>query len=730
MTDVLGPDLVHVDVRPIRALYMVRSGSVADFRMAVHLASNRWGGIQELIIPVSPQGRMWPRWRQMIEWSPPDYIANVAELPLDVVNRVALDLGRPVVSQQMIDDVHHGMHQLAAYPPAELSNLQLAGAARRAPILTTAALGPVPIDNELLQAWRATGAVPYTEGRTAAIVMAQLSRRTVIGSTGRQCGEVLFRGSPPESLVVWCARSTNLFDAVNFWNLRALMPLSFGAAPMVALEEDTLADQAVHEALRSECAKRAGRIVPSIIFAGPAASKPGVANMLAAAGWDVHRETKISRRLGRRVDTSGPLTAAIAWDPRVIVGGERQPGVRASVLTTLDRTRTLIRTPSPVIFHPNIGGPVRVILSGPGHLSVPSSPSVAQLFHPHALPNKSGIELSTLAQAEYHFEIAIPERLAVLRTALSDRKITATPSDKGQLASGVRRVVGDAALISRPELIRAVDKLTTHRIEYQIRAIQEQVTGVTREQAAELARLFGSQVRQTARSLQEVSSDYGASGATVGPMLNELVASRLVRRGALVRCSLCGLDTFVDAEFIGSAATCPACGSNAAFVSSKSQEPILYYRLNALVDRASDNGVFVHLYAVAALEGHAPLVDGVPGCDLRSGNTPIGEADVLALVGSEIWMVEAKSTAGWFTETQIANDINRAREIGAEVYVLACLEPIPPQTLEFAATEASANGIRVAYVCPPSNRITFQVASPRHIPGELVSQAALPPSSP
>src|SRR5207249_10785397 len=79
-SEFFGQELVNLDLRPKRAAYLFRSGSVRGFRAAVASACTRWGGIQELIIPVSANGRIASGWVQLLGVSEPDVLFDAAGL--------------------------------------------------------------------------------------------------------------------------------------------------------------------------------------------------------------------------------------------------------------------------------------------------------------------------------------------------------------------------------------------------------------------------------------------------------------------------------------------------------------------------------------------------------------------------------------------------------------------------------------------------------------------------
>ena len=122
---------------------------------------------------------------------------------------------------------------------------------------------------------------------------------------------------------------------------------------------------------------------------------------------------------------------------------------------------------------------------------------------------------------------------------------------------------------------------------------------------------------------------------------------------------------------------CPGCGSPAALaVDPERGESALHCRLNSLVDRASDNGVLVHLLTVAALRRRDSKAHVYPGANLSAAGRKPREADIVGLLGSEIWLGEAKTSAGSFTPKQIEDDLSLAVRLRAAHYLMSCLEPV------------------------------------------------------
>jgi hypothetical protein len=156
------------------------------------------------------------------------------------------------------------------------------------------------------------------------------------------------------------------------------------------------------------------------------------------------------------------------------------------------------------------------------------------------------------------------------------------------------------------------------------------------------------------------------------------------------------MSSFMELRDVTMAITCPGCGSPAPLARDPNRgESELHYRLNSLVDRASEQGTLVHLLAVAALRRRDPKAHVFPGANLSAAGSKPKEADVVGLLGSEIWLGEAKMSAQWFTPEQIEHDLALAVRLRAAHYLMSCLEPLGEDTRRVAVAVCQEAGIKL-----------------------------------
>lgn len=289
----------------------------------------------------------------------------------------------------------------------------------------------------------------------------------------------------------------------------------------------------------------------------------------------------------------------------------------------------------------------------------------------------------------------------MLSAALADRGVGHAPSDKGLLACGIRTLVSDSNILRDSVTLRVIDALTTHRFEYELKEAKKQFPDQVPEALAAMATRM-QEIRQTSRTLIQVREELRQGGMQVtrhqvGTVLTRLVNTGAAIRGFMVSCTSCGMSTFVDVSQLEAPPTCPGCGSYAALVSAHDGEPAQHYRLNGMVDRASDQGVLPHVVAAAALcqKGQHPEAYVSPGtnCTLPDGTK--AEADVLALVGRDLWLGEAKSRSDGFTDEQLEKDLALTLAVGASTYLMICLDGIDAGCLQRACARATMSGVQL-----------------------------------
>jgi hypothetical protein len=109
-------------------------------------------------------------------------------------------------------------------------------------------------------------------------------------------------------------------------------------------------------------------------------------------------------------------------------------------------------------------------------------------------------------------------------------------------------------------------------------------------------------------------------------------------------------------------------------LAADSSGPRLHYRLNALVDRASDQGVLPHLLAHGALNRWDPFTVLTMGTDVTVPSRARSvEIDLFGVHAGRLIMGEVKTKAEDFDSAQLRRDMSLARELGVDDYIAAAV---------------------------------------------------------
>jgi hypothetical protein len=702
----LGEEIMAVDVRPVRAAYLIQRGSASAFVKAVSYALDRWGGLHEVIVPVSPTGRLQPGYRDLLtHLAEPDLVFDLSGLTADALHRVQEALGCPVYPKSQTTHWQR-LHPLGAFTAEEIRELKVVQPLK--PTLMDRA-GPGYIEDETeLQQWRGLGATVDDTHDRVELAIAQLHRRTLAETSGHQCHEVRIE-SPFSMSHIWIAHPNSLKDCLDFWIRRAIAPRGLERDCWVLTTPQTFVDPRFQSALRASLASRPHTSDPTFLLASLTVPKAKLNQLVSETG--LQMKTKGSIGISYRQPVPGLPRTSI--DKVTVALGIGRPsgrvwyGLRTSPTVQLFADGTRIRTASPFRSHPQVGfGPVRIRLSEAAHIQAPALPAVARLFHDHAEWVRGELEIPMSHAEILDIPIRIPTPRAILDAVVSDKGLNVSPSHPGRYAQAVLAQLASADLFLNPSVEKVISAMTASPPKRQLSDLAKRYSLSEETIDAILARLEVRHPRLE-RSALEIRHEAKLPLQEVLETLDELAYAGLVERGLVTECNQCAMHSFQAFPQVSPKAVCPACGARGRFAGD-AKGPQLRYRLNAILDRASANGALVHLYAVAAvlMENREALI--LPGSDITRPDGTSAEIDLLGLVGPIVLGGEAKRRAAAFTRLQLERDVALTVEAGGTRHLMVCLEEIPKTTVEIAKKTAAAAGIDLVILCPPTNRLMVQ----------------------
>ncbi len=141
----------------------------------------------------------------------------------------------------------------------------------------------------------------------------------------------------------------------------------------------------------------------------------------------------------------------------------------------------------------------------------------------------------------------------------------------------------------------------------------------------------------------------------------------------------------------------------------------IYYRLNSLIDRASDQGVLPHLAAQAALLERDARTRLLLGVKVKFSDGRETEVDLFGLHGGRVVAGEAKTSPAEFSSKQLCRDVELSHRLGAQSHLLVSSYPVDFETVKCAYDLAQSHSMQLLVI------EGHKVREPEEYLGELCS---------
>jgi len=652
---------MQASVVPERAAYLIAHGSAEGFRRAVQIASNRWGGLTEPIIPVPATGPLDDAITRVVAASGVDLFVNI-DLDPAIAEQVASALGMTVLP---LDDIH----QMATCTP-----LAVTGFIRRSnhPVVANP-------DSPLWQV-AAAGYLGQLSGQDAAAFQVRPTDRgddiwrSQLGGQTRAretvaCLEMLSRIGEEHPAVLWITGPDDVDECASFWNARALQPLDSAPAVLMTLVPSDDITYWIgapdHVRLLRNDELRPGQA--DIAIVGGSVSSQRLTEIAEYLGLEPHHPDGGRRSLGG----SGALTYRTDLDPLSWLLADHHFGVPSLPFDVqVAGGAGEARFASPVRFHRL--GRTLVRLSGSALQSLPKRPQAARLVSPIAIWHRNSLELPLPLADRYDVPLRFPSLQDAIEALLDAATRRHTLSSAGRLGSALEGKA-DIAHLLQPGVYEAATDLTTPRSKALLKKLEElREEGEGDAELIELATTWGGRAERRTRAPDDLSMPT----AQAAEALERLCAMSWAERGLRTECQRCGLSAFRPmAETVG-LARCPGCGAPTPYDIHGGRLSVVY-RLDSFVDRASDSGLLPHLLVIAALRHAEPQAAFLPGTDVTFSDGSMEEVDIFGVWGGKVLAGEIKTSAGAFTAEQLTRDVALSTRLQADIHLLATPDTVP-----------------------------------------------------
>lgn len=675
------------EVVPSRVAYLIAGKSREGIFAAIEEACTRWGGATEPILAVSSTGRITPWDRQLTELLRIDAVVNVDANP-EAALRVAESFAKPLVELRHIDRA--APSRFSTFPG---SFVRGAGHSVWLPsddtVWQSVALGRLsPAASESLQQCGIGTSRSHGDdwgGR------AQLSGRTLAGLTMSQFWQS--RASnvlEPAPTVMWVASPNDVNDCRGYWNVRALRSLLGEPHPMLLIPSRGVEHWVDFDKNLAGVLARPADVVPDVVVVSNRVPLGRLRELGESLGLVPHKGKFTStRRFPPPPPRQPPYSFAAGVDPRHWVAFERRYGA-----TTQARANVFPHGAT-IDFEPPIeggsGGLTLLRISSPVINRYPQREAVASALLDNASWRDGALEIGTHVQPKLQFTIRQPPMREILDLVLNRSGVTWRQSDKAAIVRLVTQRLSVARLLD-PVAYGVVSALTTPRSKAVVQALESKaLAGASHDELIDFIGSIIGRGAQVAKSFDELKQQLPnlAEGT-----LAELAAARWIERGLRTRCKDCGLTNFISLADTTPAGTCPTCGNECGYMTS-GKDAALAYRLDGVVDRASDQGALPQAMAAYAAGRNDPYSFVVAGAALTFSDGRVGDADVLGIAHGQLIVGEVKTFANQFTSAEIIKDADRAQAAGADALLIGCPEWLPDSVHQLVAREAKRRKLEV-----------------------------------
>jgi len=652
-------------------------------------ATTRWGGATEPIIPVRKHGKVDAFWQQVCELSRVDGLVNV-NLPEPEAINAATILGLACVSIQHVD--LNGPGRFTCNPEAVANPTPTTPATIADPSLKLWAItASGTLTAEAHQHYVENGFPVVATKFPDQVARCQVSRTSGLDRTLEQFGlRKSARGPSEFPTIVWIAGRRQLNDCLWYWNVRALRPLGFPEIPMLFLPGDEV-DHWLHfsDSIESFLSDRSDMFAPDVVFCSLGETPDRIRQI--AESWGLKEsddEVRTSYSYPPPPPRTPPFTYLVDRDPIRAFIFDRSYGVTQQMLVQAFPTKTTVNFNSPVHFHKP--GLAKVNLTSSEFDHLPRRQSIAELVMMPSTWNDDQLEIFTHAANQYQFELKFPSSDLVVETILNESVSSWAMSQPGRAALSILSW-GNAESLLEPGFYSAILSLTTRRTKKIIEQLQESIEVSEITDLRAVASELGGRVQRLSKTVGQI--DNLSSGQQTS-ILEKLVSLGWAERGLRVKCEKCGVTSFVPIQESSDRALCPGCRQPSAYSPSPSGVSV-YYRLNSLIDLASDLGVLPHLMTNSLLLQRDPRTHLFPGVDLEFHDGSKGEADLFGIHAGSVVCGEVKSSASSFDDDEIQKCVERSKKAGADVHLMSWIGDMPIKALEKATQLAEKSGMKL-----------------------------------
>lgn len=717
---------LRTNIRPVRHSYFVSNRSASQLARAMAWCCTQWGGISNLIIPVSSGGRITPFYEHLLKMVEPDVLVSYMPQDSESGRRRHEHLAAYLAAlwpnkQTSLHDERFEQFDYAAHPLSVISEAD----ARAHEFVDCEFRGPREEHLVLLALFGRILEDQVTDYRRelrygslpAAADSSDFWQRQMregyfaspINLTGY--GFRPYRVEQPRlhfSAYFEVVLGDSLPSLCSFWNLRAIeestrfpgddvRTLLF--MPRRVLNNPDML-HVFAEALHSAPALRAESNLDLIVYWAERTAFQAWENAIAKGSDFVRLREDVNVTLPvrrspetHRGDHSRPLTY-----------GSHQPHLPLSffegVPSEIPRAIPLrlgqneIRIEPSATYSKRPGQQVMLDIDSEVWSRYPKYLDVAKVIDGNAEFSRYGVSFLSdvpMRPSEFHFNL--PTEWETLVAVFQHCGLSVNESDKTHYLEAVVQLIGgldnvpvlarvQAMLLLQSLAIRPADRIAK-RLKRELRQ-----TSLDEERIAEALRdsPIVAELSTSSKSYKQLADGaLSQHKQALLPLLAELSKAGMVRRGHQLPCLMCDLTSWHPLRSLDEHVTCPGCGSSFPLPVElpPGSELQTHYVLNSLVNRAFDQGVIPALIAMSHVaRANAPAYCKAAALEIRRAGDPAlaGDLDFVMFANGRLLAGEAKSGSRLAAKDYATAEV--AAHVGFDEYFFCTVNTFDDEALK------------------------------------------------
>lgn len=690
---------LRTNVRPLRIAYLFEENDAATLLHLLRLAVTDWGGIYNYMLPVQSDDTVALGLGDLAAIHPPDfvfsYLPTTNENPFSGAKRAAAIVGKQFGTRS--DKVMHGphfenraggMHPLSAMPRSVVDSPNTVRPSGFANKLTS--YGFPEHGDDVMYLLAAFGEIP-PEQRDEYETLCQINEQPMsldhpdfwtnqrysgptsspVNLSGCNLAPLKVRTNGYSSLPFYVVVASCPSTVCFYWNLRAIREAAqfdrIGRRTMLLplqLARDATAVAAMLDAIREapfmegeSCdidfvlcygSKEEREAIEATLNSIPNIVEP-TGDSMVSHRWGGHkgrlpREADKSRLLKYRY-CSPPLPASL-------LHGVPNPVEPTNVDLTFGENEVSF-TP-PASFENRFRQTAVIDLQSNLWERYSRSAEIAKSIQPGAWWTAYGLSFHIIVPTRAtYLKLSLPSDWEALRLHFAALGYEVAQSQNGRYADAVVKLLGglrDASVLTSPNAYQVLEKLTlpsSKKLAQRIKSLGMKLAGEDELMKALRDPQIIEELKNVCKSCRQLSDSLGIAEKTLLPLLNELSAAGVVRRGFFLPCPNCGTPSWHLLGEIREYLVCPGCSHEFHLPVERPEgsEIRWEYRLNTLVNRAMDQDSLPAILALYHVQKDRPIFGAVPGVELREKgkNDVAAEFDFVFIRESKLCAGECKS---------------------------------------------------------------------------------------